>query len=178
MLFNDNLARKGTLHQSTMHNYAEMKQGLAPKNLFKKIQKEEHLHCLLCGQNNRRGLKLDFRPTADGGIETSFECSKTLQGYKDIIHGGVISALLDSVMTNCLFAHGIKAFTAELNTRFMTPVKTKGSVRLRANIEKSSGSYYILKASLTQGQTVKAKATGKFIAFFKNAAVTKVVNAT
>jgi hypothetical protein len=60
----------------------------------------------------------------------------------------------------------------------MTPVKTKGTVRLRANIEKSSGSYYILKASLTQGQTVKAKATGKFIAFFKNAAVTKALNAT
>jgi len=152
--------------------------------IHKKIKQEEHLHCLLCGQNNRRGLKLDFQPTADGGVETSLECSKTLQGYKDIIHGGVISALLDSVMTNCLFAHGIKAFTAELNTRFMTPVKTKGSVRLRANIEKSSGSYYILKASLTQGQTVKAKATGKFIAFFKNAAaknvsaVTKVVSAT
>ena len=154
------------------------------KTNLKKIQREEHLHCLLCGQNNRRGLKLDFRPSGDGGIETSFECSKTLQGYKDIIHGGVIAALLDSVMTNCLFAHGIKAFTAELNTRFMTPVKTKGTVRLRAIIEKSSGSYYILKASLTQGQTVKAKATGKFIAFFKNAAVknvsavTKVVNAT
>jgi acyl-coenzyme A thioesterase PaaI-like protein len=154
------------------------------KTNLKKIQQEEHLHCLLCGQNNKRGLKLDFRPTDDGGIETSFECSKTLQGYKDIIHGGVISALLDSVMTNCLFAHGIKAFTAELNTRFLTPVRTKGAVTLRANIEKSSGSYYILKASLTQGQTVKAKATGKFIAFFKNAAVknvsaiTKAVNAT
>jgi len=148
------------------------------KTNLKKIQREEHLRCLLCGQNNTRGLKLDFQPSDDGGIETSFECSKTLQGYKDIIHGGVISALLDSVMTNCLFAHGIKAFTAELNTRFMTPVKTKGTVRLRANIEKSSGSYYILKASLTQGQTVKAKATGKFIAFFKNAAATKVVHAT
>jgi acyl-coenzyme A thioesterase PaaI-like protein len=154
------------------------------KTNLKKIQQEEHLYCLLCGKNNRRGLKLDFQPTADGAVETSFECSKILQGYKNIIHGGVISALLDSVMTNCLFAHGIKAFTAELNTRFMMPVKTKGIVRLRANIEKSSGSYYVLRASLVQGQTLKAKATGKFIAFFKNPQVKndstlkEVLNAT
>lgn len=138
------------------------------KTNLKKIQKEEHRHCLLCGQNNRRGLKLDLRPTTDGGVETSFECSKTLQGYKNIIHGGVISALLDSVMTNCLFAHGIKALTAELKVRFLAPVKAKGVVKLKAGIEKSNGSYYILRASLVQGQTPKAKAIGKFIAFFKN----------
>ncbi|MFA5167346.1 MAG: PaaI family thioesterase [Candidatus Omnitrophota bacterium] len=141
------------------------------KTTLKKIQQEEHSHCILCGQNNQQGLKLDFDLKKDGSIEASFKCSKDLEGYNNIMHGGVISALLDSIMTNCLFAHGIKALTAELSTRFMTPVKTKGIVRLRANIEKSSGSYYILKASLTQGQTVKAKATGKFIAFFKNPTV-------
>ena len=132
--------------------------------IHKKIKQEEHLHCLLCGQNNRRGLKLDFQPTADGGVETSLECSKTLQGYKDIIHGGVISALLDSVMTNCLFAHGIKALTAELKIRFSSPVKAKGTLRLKALIEKSFAHFYMLKAELCQGGSVKAKATGKFIA--------------
>jgi acyl-coenzyme A thioesterase PaaI-like protein len=134
------------------------------KTNLKQIQQQEHLHCLLCGQNNRRGLKLDFQPTADGGVETSLECSKTLQGYKDIIHGGVISALLDSVMTNCLFAHGIKALTAELKIRFSSPVKAKGTIRLKALIEKSFAHFYMLKAELCQGGCIKAKATGKFIA--------------
>jgi acyl-coenzyme A thioesterase PaaI-like protein len=131
---------------------------------LKEIQQKEHLHCLLCGRNNKRGLKLDFWPTADGGVETSLECSKTLQGYNGIIHGGVISALLDSVMTNCLFAHGIKALTAELKVRFSLPVKAKGALRLKAHIERSSAHFYMLKAELCQGGNIKAKATGKFIA--------------
>jgi len=116
----------------------------------------------------------------DDVISKTFIISGVLAGAAGVmwsIHMGLVNHYTG-------FLPGIKAFTAELNTRFMTPVKTKGTVRLRANIEKSSGSYYILKASLTQGQTVKAKATGKFIAFFKNSAgknvsaATKVVNAT
>ncbi len=134
------------------------------KTKLKKIQREEHLYCLLCGENNRRGLKLDFRPTADGGVETSLKCSKTLQGYKNIIHGGVIAALLDSVMINCLFAHGIKTLTAELKIRFSFPVNTKDSLWLRAKIERSYAHFYLVKSELSQGGIVKAKASGKFIA--------------
>ena len=136
-------------------------------DMHKKIKREEHSHCFLCG-SNEQGFKLDFDLMEDGSIEECFQCSDFLEGYNKIMHGGVISALLDSVMTNCLFAHGIKALTAELNVRFLAPVKTEGVVRLNAAVEKSSGSYHIVSASLIQGQTLKAKATGKFIAFFKN----------
>ena len=132
---------------------------------YKKTRSEEHRYCLLCGPGNGRGLKLDFRPTKEGGVESSLKCSKTLQGYRNIVHGGVISALLDSAMTHCLFAHSIKALTAELKIRFSLPVNTKNTVQLRAWIEKSFGHYHMLKAELVQDRIVKAKATGKFIAF-------------
>jgi acyl-coenzyme A thioesterase PaaI-like protein len=35
-----------------------------------------------------------------------------------MLHGGVISSILDGTMTNCLFAHGTVAVTAELRVRF------------------------------------------------------------
>jgi len=152
--------------------------------IHKKIKQEEHSHCFLCGHSNKKGFKLDFDLVDDGSMEACFRCSDFLEGYNNVMHGGVVSALLDSVMTNCLFARGIKALTAELNVRFLAPVKTEGVVRLKASIEKSSGSYYVLRASLVQGQTLKAKATGKFIAFLKNPEVKndstlkEVLNAT
>lgn len=134
------------------------------KDTIKKIQQEAHPHCILCGHNNRKGLKLNFQLFEDGIIETSIKCSKSLQGYKNIVHGGVLSALFDSAMINCLFAHGIKALTAELRIRFIQPVNIQQIIRLRANIEKSYGHFYMLKAELFQNNVKKARAIGRFIA--------------
>jgi uncharacterized protein (TIGR00369 family) len=130
---------------------------------LKRIQREEHPHCLLCGRGNKRGLKLDFQIMKDGSLESSLKCSKALEGYKNIVHGGVTSALLDSIMTNCLFAHGIKAVTAELKVRFLHPVDIRKSIRLRARIEKTYAHFYALKAELYQDEGIKARATGKFM---------------
>ncbi len=137
------------------------------KKILRKIQQEEHPHCFVCGRNNERGFKLDFNPAADGGLEASLVPSDELAGYCHVMHGGVMSALFDSIMTNCLFARGIKALTAELKTRFLVPVQTSTAVQLRACIERCYGNYYILKATLFQGGILKAKATGKFVAFAK-----------
>lgn len=133
------------------------------KNTAKDMQQKEHAYCVLCGQKNRRGLKLNFRLMGDGSVEASTRCSKRFQGYRNVVHGGVIAALLDSAMTNCLFAHNIKALTAELKVRFSSPVNTKNALRVRALIEKTYGHFYVLKAELFQNHAVKAKATGRFI---------------
>jgi hypothetical protein len=70
-------------------------------------------------------------------------------------------------MTNCLFAHGIHAFTAELKVRFLLPVTVRGVIRLKANIEKSYAHFYMLKAELLQNHALKARASGKFASFSK-----------
>jgi len=133
--------------------------------ILKKIRREEHPYCLLCGRNNPRGLKLDFQFMENGTMETSLRCSKGLEGYRGIVHGGVIAALLDSIMTNCLFANGVKALTAELKVRYLSSVNTKELIRLRAVIEKSYAHFFMLKAELFQNGTAKARATGKFFSF-------------
>ncbi|MBU9888369.1 MAG: PaaI family thioesterase [Candidatus Omnitrophica bacterium] len=140
------------------------------KTILQKIQREEHGRCFMCGRDNERGFKLDFNATADGGLEAFLGPSDELAGYSNVMHGGVMSALFDSVMTNCLFARGIKALTAELKTRFLVPVQTNAAVQLRACIERCYGNYYILKATLFQEGILKAKATGKFVAFSKQTA--------
>jgi len=84
-------------------------------------------------------------------------------GYEDQLHGGVISSLLDSAMTNCLFSHGKTAVTAELKVRYRKPVLVGVNAVIRAWIHESFSRLCILKAEVLQDDEVKVKATGKFV---------------
>jgi len=99
----------------------------------------------------------------DGGVQAHFDCDSAYEGFPGMLHGGVISCLLDGAMTNCLFAHGRRGITGELKVRFRHPVVTGQSTLVRAWIESSSPPFHVLKAELIQDQQVKARATGKFL---------------
>jgi acyl-coenzyme A thioesterase PaaI-like protein len=58
----------------------------------------------------------------DGAVHTVFKAHEGLQGYRGILHGGVITALLDAAMANCLFLKGVEALTGDLHVRFLKPV--------------------------------------------------------
>jgi len=133
--------------------------------LLEKVQSVVHSRCIVCGSDSEQGLKLKFRKDQEGCIEGLFEPSKRWEGYDGMMHGGVISMLLDGVMINCLFAEGIKALTAELKVRFLLPVDAGSVVRLRAWVQVKSSIFYLLKAELFQGDKTKATAVGKFVCF-------------
>ena len=66
-------------------------------------------------------------------------------------------------MTNCLFAHGIVAVTAELSVRFRDPVRTDAFSRITARITRFSSPLHVGEAELEQEGRVKARAAGKFM---------------
>ncbi|MFC1588366.1 PaaI family thioesterase [Planctomycetota bacterium] len=127
------------------------------------IQKQAHPNCVMCSSSNDRGLGLKFILTENGRVQASFDCDKVFEGYNDCLHGGITSSLLDSAMTNCLFAHGHQAMTAKLEIRFRHQVNTGQIAIVRAWIERSLRPMYILKAELVQDKQVKVTATGKFM---------------
>ncbi|RPI62864.1 MAG: PaaI family thioesterase, partial [Planctomycetaceae bacterium] len=85
------------------------------------------------------------------------------EGYEDVLHGGVISSLLDGAMTNCLFAHGIVAVTAELVVRFRHPVAIDVPVSVIGRIVSSSPPLHITEAKVIQDGVVMAVAKAKFM---------------
>jgi uncharacterized protein (TIGR00369 family) len=105
---------------------------------------------------------VEFELSDDGGVEAVIECNESLEGYRGLIHGGVISSLLDAAMTNCVFARGDVALTAELNVRFRHPVMVGPPATVRARIERRYRSLYFASAELTQNHEIKATAEGKF----------------
>ena len=136
----------------------------AAQAVLEHTRQAAHPLCIVCGRSDECGLGLRFLLRDDGGVEASFECEARFQGYEGILHGGVTSSLLDGAMTNCLFAHGIKAVTAEMTVRFRHPVELDTPAVVRARIDRVQLPLYIVEAEILQGGQVKARAVGKFMA--------------
>lgn len=84
---------------------------------------EDDHYCFICGENNPSGLHLKFS-LLNGKVQTEFISQKNHQGYENIVHGGIISALLDEAMVKAALLQGMPAVTAEIAVRFKTPLAT------------------------------------------------------
>jgi acyl-coenzyme A thioesterase PaaI-like protein len=127
------------------------------------LRADAHPFCLVCSQSNPLGLGLNFVLQADGSVNANFISHAALEGYAGLLHGGVIAAVLDGAMTNCLFARGLQAVTGELTVRYRHPVPIGGAVTVRAWIQESLPPLHLLQAELQQDGCVKASASAKFM---------------
>lgn len=128
------------------------------------IRLTAHPNCVVCSPGNAFGLHLAFTLSEGGGVQADFNCAAIYEGFPGMLHGGVITSLLDGAMTNCLFSQGQVGVTGELKVRFRYPVATGRPATVRAWSEEASPPFHVLKAELIQDQQVKARATGKFAA--------------
>ena len=127
------------------------------------VRADAHPFCLVCSQSNPLGLGLEFELLPDGSVRSEFISHAALEGYAGLLHGGVIAAVLDGAMTNCLFARGLQAVTGELTVRYRHPVAIGETVIVRAWLQESLPPLHLLQAELHQDGCVKASATAKFM---------------
>ena len=130
---------------------------------FAVLREQAHPRCVVCGPAHPHGLQLACVPQPDGSVEAVFAGEERFEGYPDQLHGGIAAALLDGAMTNCLFARGIEAVTAELRIRYRHPLTTNTRVTVRARILETHPPLYRLRAELRQNGQVKVLAEGKFM---------------
>ena len=129
-----------------------------------KYHRSVHQNCFVCSKTNLHGLQLDFHyDDADTSVFSEFSLDGWSQGYQGIPHGGVISAVFDGAMGNCLFAKDITAVTAELKIRFRQTMELEKNAIVKAWIKNSSNTLYLMEAEIIQGGQLKASATGKFV---------------
>jgi acyl-coenzyme A thioesterase PaaI-like protein len=74
--------------------------------------------CFVCGQNNPHGLQIRFQQQTDGGMTATWTPASAWEGFRGIVHGGVVSTVLDEAMSKAVAGTGIEALTAELRVRF------------------------------------------------------------
>ena len=103
-------------------------------------------HCFVCGMRNPFGLQVKPEIKA-GGALVRIVCTppKHLQGWADILHGGILSTLLDEAITYVgIGTFGQHAVTAQLEVRFRNPAPTR--VKLFVSAERIKVSRRLVEA--------------------------------
>ena len=129
-----------------------------------------HQHCFACAEDHPLGLHLKFKEKSDqeNQLLGKIKISKSYQGYNGLIHGGIVSTILDSAMTSLLLEKGIVAVTAELNIRFKRVILPEIETIIEAELLEEQPPIYRLEARVMQNGVLSAFAKARF---FKPASV-------
>lgn len=115
--------------------------------------------CFICGDRNPVGLKT--RPKVDKARHSA-ECALVIppefQGWDGVVHGGIVSALLDEVAAYAAMAIAKPVVTAELTVRYLKPVPVGREVVARAEVREQVRRSIFVDAELACDGQVMARA--------------------
>jgi len=108
-------------------------------------------HCFVCGIDNPFGLHIHFTSDGNGFVPAQKIFSSEFQGYPGIVHGGVISAVLDEAAGRATMQNKRPEFilvTGKLIVHFRKPVKINEIIYIEGNTLSQTGRVYQTKSWL------------------------------
>ena len=129
----------------------------------KKLQKvAEDSACFVCGGQNPIGLKAEFTiDAAECRSSATVQLASEFQGWQDVIHGGVLAALLDEACVYACRAKADQCVTAELQVRYRKPVPVGAMVEVTGQLEDSSRKIWQASAQVKIDDSLYAEAQAK-----------------
>jgi len=93
--------------------------------------------CFVCGMDNPGGLRLQFDiDEKNQSLKTQFVPPEIYQGWDGIVHGGILSTLLDEAVAKLAFELGYDAVTAKLTITFRKPAKVNHPLTVYGKLER------------------------------------------
>jgi len=121
--------------------------------------------CFVCGMENSRGLRLHFEQNNDGAMSAEWTPDPAFEGFEGIVHGGIVSTVLDESMAKAVAATGVEALTAELRVRFRRHVAAGDPMRVHGWVKDRNKRIIQAEATLVDRQgTELAHAWSSFLA--------------
>ena len=122
---------------------------------------EDDQYCFVCGKKNENGLRLEFFYN-NNKIFARVVFDKRFQGWKDVVHGGLVSTVLDEAMAKITGYLGYYCVTAEINIKFKNPVSVGKEYVVEGEIIERRGKIFFTKSCLKDiSGNVFALANGK-----------------
>jgi acyl-coenzyme A thioesterase PaaI-like protein len=121
-------------------------------------------NCFACGADNPIGLHLQFERAGSCSVRGRITLQRQFAGWRDIAHGGIVSALLDEAMAHAAAAAGLRAVTGSLSTRFRAPVPLGRPLEVYGEVRWMRRNVLGLFARVNDGPRVLAEGEGHFIA--------------
>ena len=120
--------------------------------------------CFVCGKNNADGLHLEIeRDNEKLTTKAEIAVPEKFCGWEGIIHGGIISTLLDEIMAYAAFTHDEKGVTGEISVRFRKPMPSNRKVLVEGSVESQKGRIVYTAGKITLDGTLIAEANAKMV---------------
>jgi acyl-coenzyme A thioesterase PaaI-like protein len=122
--------------------------------------------CLVCGTENRCGLKARFYELQGGELLGVFRPLEEHQSYPGRLHGGIASAILDETIGRAIMVGqpGAWGVTAELTVRYRKPVPLVGDVKVVARITRDAGRLFEGTGEIVlEDGSIAVEASGKYL---------------
>lgn len=121
--------------------------------------------CFLCGEENRSGIRARFFVEGNE-VLGRVVLPPHLNGYRNVAHGGIVSALLDETMgwAPTVFGRTRAMYvTGELTVKFLSPVPVGVEIEVRSRLVEDAGRLAYCEGEIRCGGKVCARARGKFV---------------
>jgi uncharacterized protein (TIGR00369 family) len=105
--------------------------------------------CIVCGPNHPRGLRITYEQDSSGSSTASWIPTSEWEGFRGIVHGGIIGTVLDEAMAKAVAATECEALTGELRVRFHRRVQAGEKLRIKGWIVKSTKRLIETEGTLT-----------------------------
>jgi len=120
--------------------------------------------CFVCGEARLGRLGVRFR-VVNGTVRATFTPTEKHVGFPDIVHGGIITALLDEAMVWAIYAAtGQFALSAEITVRFLKPLPVGQTVEVVGYLVRRQKRIFEVASEIQDEQAViYARAWGRFV---------------
>ena len=115
---------------------------------MEKLKQPNSKMCFICGLENPVGLHLHIYEVDPGIVEATYTAPEHFQGYPGVLHGGIVSAILDELSSRSQMG------SDPLTPRFMFTARLE--IKYRKNVPIGKPLRIIGKAGKSKGKTAEA----------------------
>jgi len=134
------------------------------------IPKLQGHHCFACGTDNPIGLNMQFYRLGDM-VCSDITLERNHEGWEGMAHGGIISTLLDEVMSwTVLYFKRTFLVTRKMNMKYIKPIPLGVPLTVRGKILDDAGAPQIeIRGEIVDAQKkLLVRSRGEFVMLAEN----------
>jgi acyl-coenzyme A thioesterase PaaI-like protein len=108
---------------------------------YKVVKKQENSSkCIVCGLNNKLGLRASFYEVENGELVAIFTPLEEHQSYPGRLHGGITASILDETIGRAIMIknENLWGVTIELSLKYRKPIPLNEELKVIGRITKDS----------------------------------------
>jgi len=121
-------------------------------------------YCFACGPLNPIGLRMEVS-FQDNKAFSRLSLRREFQGWKDMVHGGVVATILDEIMAHAVIHYIGQAVTTSLQITYRAPLHVEDEIEVVGYVAERKRRLAIARAeiSIPGGDKVIATGESKFL---------------